>query len=184
MSGLLYRKPRRHGSFSRCHVILTAGRLLVFQDSLRTHAGIELPHTHKALRTTLDLHDCYIYSGPLTEYDLLYANQTFDSNRPGHPMLPRIYPSQDNWTSQDEDTAICFVIWHPLRKSLFRAPEIKEDGRRSNVLRQVSALDVLGRTIVFKTRSRIERDRWVLSIGSEIDRLQEETPVDIRVVPA
>jgi len=141
-----------------------------------------MPHIHKALYATLDLRDCYIYSGLLAELDILYSDQTFDSNHPGHHALPRVYPSQDSWTSQDEETAICFSIWHPLRKSLFRASEAKDDGRTSNMLRRVSALGVTGRTVVFKARSRTERDRWVLSIEAEIDRLQEEKREDIRVV--
>jgi Pleckstrin homology domain len=182
MSGLLYRKPRRRATFGRCHVVLTAGQLLIFQDSLRKYTGAEIPHTHKTLHATLDLRDCYIYSGLLTEVDLLYSNQTFDSNHPGHRALPRVYPSQGSWTSQDEDTAICFAIWHPLRKSLFRATEATEDGRTSNILRRVSALGVTGRTAIFKARSRTERDRWVLSIEAEIDRLQEERREEIRVV--
>jgi Pleckstrin homology domain len=183
MSGLLYRKPRLHASFSRCQVILTSGRLLIFHDSLRKYTGVELHHAHKSICTTLDLRGCYIYSGLLTESDLLYANQTFDSNRPGHHALPRIYPSQDGWTSQDEDNVICFVIWHPLHRNFFRAPKVGEDGQTSNAMfRRVSALGAPGRTVVFKTRSRTERDQWVLSIASEIDRLQEEMPVDIRIV--
>ncbi|KAL1986103.1 hypothetical protein VTN96DRAFT_7000 [Rasamsonia emersonii] len=183
MSGQLYRKPRRHSTFKRCHVILNSGgRLLIFQDTLRTWTGVGIPHIHKELVATMDLRDCYIYSGLLTESDLLYANQTFDSNRPGHHALPRIYLSQDGWTSRDEDTAICFVIWHPLRKSLFRTTEVKEGGRTSRLLRQVSTLGVPGRSVVFKARSRMERDRWVLSIESEIDRLQEERGEDVRIV--
>ncbi|KAL1963057.1 hypothetical protein VTN77DRAFT_8703 [Rasamsonia byssochlamydoides] len=182
MSGQLYRKPRRHSTFKRCHVMLTAGgQLLIFQDTLRRWTGVEIPHIHKELVATMDLRDCYIYSGLLTESDLLYANQTFDSNRPGHHALPRIYLSQDGWTSRDEDTAICFVIWHPLRKSLFRAPEAT-GGRTGRMLRQVSTLGVPGRSVVFKARSRVEKDRWVLSIESEIDRLQEERGEDVRVV--
>jgi hypothetical protein len=182
MSGQLYRKPRRYSSFKRCHVILTAGRLLIFQDTLRKWTGVEIPHIHRELIATLDLRDCYIYSGILTETDLLYANRTFDSKRPGHHALPRIYLSQDGWTSRDEDSTICFVIWRPLRKSLFQALEVKEGGRTSKMLRQVSMLGVPGRSVVFKARSRVEKDRWVLSIESEIDRLQEERGEDVRVV--
>jgi hypothetical protein len=182
MSGLLYRKPRRHGTFSRCHVILTAGKLLIFQDTLRKATGVEIPHVHKGLTRTMDLQDCYIYSGLLTEPDLLYGNQTFDSNHPGHHALPRVYLAQDCWTTQDEDTAICFAIWHPLRKSIFRAPTGEDGIRTDSFLRRVSRLGVPGRSVVFKARNRVERDRWVLSIESEIDRLQQECGEDLRII--
>ncbi|PKX88801.1 sporulation-specific 71 family protein [Aspergillus novofumigatus IBT 16806] len=182
MSGQLFRKPRRHSTFKRCDVVLAAGKLLIFHSSLRKLTGVEIPHVHQSLETTLDLEDCYIYSGLMTESDLLYANRTFDSNHPGHHALPRIYLSSDVYTTCDEDTAITFVVWQPLRKNYFRAQELSKKGKTKQKLRQVSTLGVPGRTVVFKARSRIERDRWVMSISSEIDRLQEEKPEDIRLI--
>lgn len=181
MSGYLYRKPRRRSTFHRCQVICTSGQLLFFQDTVRQCNGVEIPHIHKERVAALDLQDCYIYSGLITENDLLYTNQTFDNNYPGHHALPRIYLTQDGWTSRDEDKAICFVIWHPTRKSLFRASEVK-GGKTNRMLRRVSALGVPGRTVVFKARSRLERDRWVSCIESEINRLQEEKGEDVRIV--
>jgi hypothetical protein len=181
MSGLLYKKPRRHATFKRFHVVLTAGKLLVYHSSLRKRSGNEVPHIHHNVESTIDLENCYIYSGLLTESDLLYANQTFDSNHPGHGALPRVYLAPDVYTSSDEDTAITFVIWQPLHKNFFRARELGEKGQTRQTLKQVSKLGTHGRTIVFKARSRIEKDRWVLSIASEIDRLQEGKPEDIRL---
>lgn len=182
MSGLLYRKPRRHTTFARCHVLLTDGKLLIFRSTLRKGNGVQIPHIHQDHETTIDLRDCYIYSGLITENDLLYANQTFDSNHPGHQALPRVYLSADSFTSRDEDSAITFVIWQPTQKTYFRAQEHTLQGTAKRSLRHVSTLGKHGRTIVFKARSRVEKDRWVMSISSEIDRLQEEKHEDIRIV--
>jgi hypothetical protein len=182
MSGQLYRKPRRHTTFSRSHVILSDGKLLIFRSTLRKHNGVQIPHIHQEHETTIDLHDCYIYSGIITENDLLYANQTFDSNNPGLRALPRVYLASDSFTSRDGDAAITFVIWQPTKKSLFRAQERTLQGTAKRSLRHVSTLGKHGRTIVFKARSRVEKDRWVMSISSEIDRLQEEKHEDIRIV--
>jgi hypothetical protein len=179
MSGQLYQKPRRHATFTRCNVILANGRLLIFQDVLRKHTGEEIPHIHHERQSVLDLRECYVYSGILTSSDLLYQNQTFDSNLPGHPSSPRIYRT-DGWTSADEDTASCFVIWHSTRRTFFRSEEKQEEGDVKKKWRQVSALGVTGRSIVFKTRGRAERDLWVRSIGTEIDRLQQRE--DVRIV--
>ncbi|OJJ60549.1 hypothetical protein ASPSYDRAFT_56097 [Aspergillus sydowii CBS 593.65] len=181
MSGQLHKKPRRHASFKRFNVILAAGKLLIYHSSLRKQSGAEIPHIHSHIESTIDLENCYIYSGLLTENDLLYSNQTFDSNHPGHGALPRAYLSSDMYTSTDEDTAITFVIWQPLRKGLFRASEYGEKGRARQTLKSVSKLGVHGRTVVFKARSRVEKDRWVLSIASEIDRLQEGKMEDVRL---
>ncbi|KAJ5623462.1 hypothetical protein N7490_012067 [Penicillium lividum] len=182
MSGQLYRKPRRHKTFTRCHVLLSDGKLLIFRSTLRKHNGVQIPHIHQEHETTIDLRDCYIYSGLIAENDLLYANQTFDSNNPGLRALPRVYPASDSFTSQDGDSAITFVIWQPTQKNLFRAQEHTTQGTAKRSLRHVSTLGKHGRTIVFKARSRVEKDRWVMSISSEIDRLQEEKPEDIRIV--
>jgi hypothetical protein len=115
----------------------------------------------------------------VTENDLLYRNQTFDSNHPGHHALPRVY-LEDSWTSSDEDTMTCFVIWHGTSRSLFRASAQQEDGSTRRRLRYVSSLGRPGRAIVFKPRSRAERDRWVTSIAAEVERLQLNE--DMRVV--
>lgn len=182
MSGQLYRKPRRHATFSKCHVLLAGGKLLIFRSTLRHRNGVQIPHIHQELEASVDLRDCYVYSGFATETDLLYANQTFDSNNPGLHALPRVYLTSNAFTNRDEDTAITFVVWQPLAKSYFRAQERGAQGEAKRSLRHVSTLGKHGRTIVFKARSRVEKDRWVLSISSEIDRLQEERQEDIRIV--
>ncbi|ORY11075.1 meiotically up-regulated gene 56 protein [Clohesyomyces aquaticus] len=187
MSGMLYRKPRIHAPFTRVSVILTSGTLLMFQDVLRSRTGKELPHIHHERLANLDLKDCYIYSGLLTESDLLYQNQTFDANKPGHHALPRIY-LEDGWTSTDEDVMTTFVVWHGKSKSWFRAEEgagggekkAKEGKRRT--LKRVTKLGSKGRSVVFRARSRAERDHWVLAIQNEIERMQQrEGGIDFRI---
>ncbi|KAI9696733.1 MAG: hypothetical protein M1836_005095 [Candelina mexicana] len=179
MSGVLYRKPRRHATFTRCGVILCHGNLIIFQDSLRKRTGEQVPHIHHERRSIIDLKDCYTYSGLITEGDLLYQNQTFDSNNPGHHPLPRVY-LEDGWTSSDEDSMTCFVVWQARKKSYFKSSEVSFGGRQRQRLRKVSQLGVPGRSIVFMTRSRAERDHWVMSIGIEIERLQQAE--EIRVI--
>ncbi|KAJ8112780.1 hypothetical protein OPT61_g4929 [Boeremia exigua] len=178
MSGMLYRKPRIHAPFTRCGVILAAGNLLIFRDVLRSRVGKQLSHIHHERIANLDLQDCYIYSGLLTESDLLYQNQTFDANKPGHHALPRIY-LEDGWTSTDEDVMTTFVIWHGKSKSWFRAQEgaggageqARKEGKRTK-LKRVAKLGSKGRSVVFRARSRAERDHWVLAIQNEIERVQ------------
>jgi hypothetical protein len=177
MSGMLYRKPRIHAPFTRCSVILTAGTLLIFRDVLRSRVGKQLKHIHHERIANLDLKDCYVYSGLLTESDLLYQNQTFDANKPGHHALPRIY-LEDGWTSTDEDVMTTFVIWHGKGKSWFRAEEgagageqERKQGKRTRIKR-VAKLGSTGRSVVFRARSRAERDHWVLAIQNEIERVQ------------
>lgn len=192
ISGPLYRKPRRHATFTRCSVILANGALMVFQAAKRKITGQQLPYTHQDRQDTLQLRDCYIYSGLITQGDLLYTNRTFDSNKPGNYALPRMYREHGGTplSSVDDDAMVCFVIWHGLRRSYFRSPlqsspgsatadagDIATVSKQSNRrafpnLNPVSRLGGPGRAVVFKCRSRAERDHWVMSIGVEIDRLQ------------
>ena len=206
MAGVLYSKPRLHGAFRKSNVLLVHGRLLIFQSTLRSRSGKEIPHIHHERQEAIDLRDTYVYSGlvrlPLTrtlclrpflfcspitdmfllqavENDLLYRNLTFDSSHPGHHALPRMY-LEDHWTSTDEDTATCFVLWRARRKSLFRARTENAGGKETQKVARVSRLGATGRAAVFKARSRTERDRWVTSVGMEIERLQQAA--DIRLV--
>lgn len=74
----------------------------------------------------------------------------------------------------------CFVIWQATKKSFFKAREDSEEGKTRQRLRYVSRLGVPGRGMVFKARSRAERDHWVMSVGMEIERLQQGE--EVRVV--
>ncbi|KAI9695694.1 MAG: hypothetical protein M1820_008457 [Bogoriella megaspora] len=185
MSGVLFRKPRLHSVFSRCTVILCPGQLLIFQDAARTRSGREERQIQHDRIGAIDLQGCYLYSGLVTENDLLYQNRTFDANKPGHGALPRRYA--DGWTSSDGDTACCFVIWHGKKKNLFRAPGDTGESKgkpgseqQKQRFKLVSSLGVPGRSIVFKTRSRAEKDHWVMSIAGEIERLHSGE--DVRLV--
>ena len=191
LSGLLFRKPRRHTSFTRCHVILAHGYMLVFQDSLRKRNGKKLVHIHHERIASISLKDCYLYSGLLAENDLLYQNRTFDSTVPGHHALPRIY-LEDGWTSTDEDAMTTFVIWHAKSKAWFRSSRNVDDIKTQEAseddpqkvkrkLTRVSQLGATGRSVVFKARSRAERDHWVLAIQVEIERLAGQSE-EFRIV--
>ncbi|OQN98155.1 hypothetical protein B0A48_15987 [Cryoendolithus antarcticus] len=199
LSGLLFRKPRRHTTFTRCHVILASGHLLIYQDTLRKRSGKKLVHIHHERIAAIDLQGCYIYSGLLTENDLLYQNRTFDSNTPGHNALPRVY-LEDGWTSTDEDAMTTFVIWHSKSKAWFKSSHFVDDvkasqksaakdaksgleGKFETKLKRVSQLGATGRSVVFKARSRAERDHWVLGIGNEIEKLSGRE-AEVRVVQA
>ena len=72
-----------------------------------------------------------------------------------------------------------FVIWHGKSKSWFRAEEgaggageqARKEGKRTK-LKRVAKLGSKGRSVVFRARSRAERDHWVLAIQNEIERVQ------------
>jgi hypothetical protein len=183
VAGPLYRKPRMHGNFSLMHCILIPGTLLMFQSVLRTRSGKVVRHVHQEREQRLDLDGCYLYSGLLTENDLLYHNRTFDANAPGHHALPRIWP-EDGWNNFDEDIMTCFVLWRPSGKSWFREDDTSGAAAGSNrrKFKRVSTLGKTGNRMVFRARSRAEKDQWVLAIGAEIERVQAQGLEDVRLV--
>ena len=195
LSGLLYRKARRHGTFHRCGVVLSGGKMLIYQSTLRKTSGEQVPNIHQEKQQVIDLTGCYVYSGLIVEDDLLYQNRTFDANHVGTlASLPRVW-TEDGWTSSDVDVMCCFVVWMNTRKSWFRtagdsifgtnreettqvegvpAAGAKEStGKTRARIKRVRQLGVPGRGMVFKCRSRAERDLWVLNLGIEIERLVE-----------
>lgn len=192
MSGLLYRKAHRHGTFQRCGVILTGGQMLIYQSALRKMSGVQVAHIHQEKQQVIDLQGCYVYSGLIVEDDLLYQNRTFDANHMGTmASLPRVW-TEDGWTSTDVDVMCCFVVWMNSRKGWFRTADRMVDqgqsagqsqseggdsegvkGRKRGKLKRVRQLGVPGKGMVFKCRSRAERDLWVLNLGIEIERLVE-----------
>lgn len=72
-----------------------------------------------------------------------------------------------------------FVVWHGKSKSWFRAEEgggnggerDAKNGKRRR-LKRVAKLGSKGRSVVFRARSRAERDHWVLAIQNEIEWAQ------------
>lgn len=177
ISGSLYMKTRRRSTFHRSQVILSGGQMLIYQETARKRTGQQIAHIHQEKQQVVDLKDCYVYSGLVVEDDLLYQNKTFDANHPGMASLPRVY-LEDGWTSADVDVMTCFVVWMNKRKGWFRTAAKSEisfpggsKGSTRARLKRVHQLGVPGRGMVFKCRSRAERDHWVLSVASEIERI-------------
>ncbi|KAI9830603.1 MAG: hypothetical protein M1826_004629 [Phylliscum demangeonii] len=201
MSGRLYWKPRRGASFRQCHAVLCHGQLLIFQSALRNRVGAEVGSAHHERQAAIELKESYLYSGLLTADDdlLSLSRETgagVDARHAGPHALPRVYRDEDGdgaggWTSSDADSMTSFVIWRSVRRAWFKVfaaaqPPQPDDGRRRQRqhqhqhLRHVTALGVPGRSLVFKARSRADRDRWVMSLATEIERLHR--PEEIRVV--
>ena len=57
----------------------------------------------------------------------------------------------------------------------------KGKSKSKSVVKKVSSLGVQGKSMVFKTRSRAERDHWVQSIGLEIERLSSGLGSEVRL---
>lgn len=241
MSGALYCKPRHYANFEQNFFILAGGRLLAYQMTMRRMSGTPIPLTYNSRKSSLDidLRNCYVYSGILTDANLLYGDTTFNPNKPQPRTAAHIYRS-DNWVSADDDKSVTFVIWINQRHTLTLSerdgldeydywesgdrldddrdgsanasenergsensngnPNYQPQTRRAKLKKKtiqwrkkkrqhktgdaaslpkfMTALGVSGRAVVFRARSRVDRDSWVLSLQTEIDRLHQRLDED------
>lgn len=163
LHGLLYRKPRVHSTFKKYECVVSHGKLLLYNHLHYDAGGTPERHIHHSRRQTIDLHDAYIFSGIVAASDLLSTRDSSDREGPGRHSLPRLY--MDGWTSQDEQEALCFVLWCSRKRIAFSGGE-KEDAHGN----KVSRLGIAGRHLIFMARCRQERDLWVQVISNEIQR--------------
>jgi len=211
-SGILFRKPHIHTTFTRCHVLLVHGQMLIFEDVMRTMTGQRTASIRHDRVKTIDLKNCYMYAGLSTENDLLYQHSPFNATNPGSKALPRMF-LEDHWTSIDEDAMCTFVLWQSRKKGWHlhkHVQDMEDDDLEDDVeeeeleieiednatskssknnasqapvvtqtLKRVNRLGKQGRSIVFKARSRAERDHWVLSISTEIERVSKDDAITV-----
>lgn len=184
MSGYLYQKLKKHSNFNQYFVVLCPGFLLLFslfKRSKRTGSWKKNPYFEHYL--TIPISDCYVYSGHTTSLDLLDRQQDFNSMNPGHHSLPRIYT--DGWKSTEEEPLRCFTLWFGKKRKIvgkdkasekYNLNTLNDDKPTKNIqknpglVKMVSKLGITGRSIVFMTRSRQEREIWVNRIFAEVDR--------------
>lgn len=165
LRGVLYRKPRVHATFRKYDCMISHGQLLIYNYSHWSPTGDETPHIHQSRKKVIDLKHSYVYSGMVATTELIGARETSDREGPGRHALPRLY--QDGWTSQDEQEALCFVMWTARRRKAFLGVDTIDVDETNN---SVSRLGVPGRSMVYMARSRQERDLWVQVLGNEIER--------------
>ncbi|CAR26808.1 ZYRO0C01980p [Zygosaccharomyces rouxii] len=188
--GVLHQKPKKHSVFSKYWVVLIPGFLILYRYFRKSKTGYvksSIDHVH---HMTIPIEECYVYSGTLTELDLIDRDKTFDEFNPGSHSLPRIY--DDGWTSSETETSRCFTLWFGKKKILSKSsrnlreqsgqnnsPQISDlknepasgNLQNPNMIKMVKQLGVSGRSMVFMARSRQERDIWVLSLHYELERL-------------
>ncbi|KAF2401626.1 hypothetical protein EJ06DRAFT_580904 [Trichodelitschia bisporula] len=166
MAGPLYRKKKRRGLFEKVVCVAAAGGLHIFRQR-RGAGGQARPEVGWNKVESIPLGECYLYSGVLVEGDLVYRDSA--SGAVAGSGVPRVW-LPEGWTSCDEDLVCCFVVWRARRKGFFREGKEGGGGGLGLGLKRVSALGKQGRGMVFRARSRVERDRWVLALGGEIER--------------
>lgn len=175
-SGYLYEKNKKHASFNHFYVVLCPGYLIIYH-TFRRSRGTGTPKLTAFYEhyITIPLSQCYVYTGKLTELDLLNC-ETRTTQVDTH-SVPRVYP--DGWKSMEEDCELCFTLWFGKKRNIShyekQLPKLLEVGvqneKNPGMVTMIRKLGITGKSIMFTANSRQERDRWTMCILSEMDRL-------------
>ncbi|KAG2155842.1 uncharacterized protein EDB93DRAFT_1128478 [Suillus bovinus] len=141
-SGRAFTRKGFRGQYKLVQLFLVAGRLLQYQVSRNSFL--------RQKSREINLMDCYVCSGYLAVLALRP-----DEYHPETPSAARRY--FDGFEADDPEEDVLFAIWY--RKS------------RDESADSVPSLSAKHKVIVFRTRSRVERDAWCWALGCEIEKL-------------
>lgn len=177
MKGYVFQKEHKYASFHKYYAVLTHAGLLLYQPVVRRASGAIKPKMNMKKVHSVSIDDCYVYSGPITNNDLLQRDKALDPENPGRHELPRVY--EDGWKSSEEETTRCFVIWYGIKRPYASAVS---NSSGAAVAKYVSRLGEGGKSMVFLVRSRQERDLWVAALNIAISRNSQSSVADNIVV--
>ncbi|CAG8654638.1 17866_t:CDS:2, partial [Funneliformis caledonium] len=166
-SGWLYNKTQTVQTFEHYHHVLTHGHLIYFHRNTRsTLSKCTSNKSYHKYKWCINLRDCYVYSGEITEHEYYDSNQSQErsvAKSYNNGQLAKIYG--DGMVSYDNYKDTSFVIWKNKRKYCFG-----NDGMKIQVNRRIQ-LNTRGKFWVFRARSRMECEEWVWALNAEIERL-------------
>jgi len=154
-SGKVYMRKGLYGQFKLVHLILADGHLMQFR--VLPHSALNLS-THKKT----SLLDAYVCSGYLAAMSLPRGqyDATADS-------AARRY--HDGLEADDPEEDTLFIVWYHPQPPLIM-PTAKEDPS-SSATKNLPSLSAKRKILVFRTRSKLERDAWCWALNCEIEKL-------------
>ncbi|GAA5975175.1 hypothetical protein JCM5350_000168 [Sporobolomyces pararoseus] len=157
LSSTLHIKKELRGTFRKRHVLLLPGTLIEFNSVERDMYGHPLPSPYHRRKFTLSLRDCYVYSGSLTAPFLAGSTATaaWEPANGNQHRFPRCYTTTDGLRTVDDEEDCTFVI-----------VRTKHGGDGKN-----KKLNQKGVVRVYRARSKLERDQFVYTLNSAIERL-------------
>lgn len=129
---------------------------------------------HTAMKKKISLQDAYVGSG-------YFAAQALPNGQynPTANSVPRRY--QDGLETDDPEEDILFMIWY--RAETPSVAPGKDALPAEAPVGPVPALAAKRKAVVFRTRSKLERDSWCWAINCEIEKImraQKEREVMLR----
>ncbi|KAF4576993.1 hypothetical protein EYR36_004977 [Pleurotus pulmonarius] len=155
--GKLFMRRGLYGEYELVQLVLVAGHLVWF----RVKASSQL---NRRARKKIGLLDAYVGSGYFAVTILPRGQYTADTS------LPRRY--QDGLEADDPEEDTIFAVWYlsTTGDALYKPGEI---GTRVEVPGAVPVppLSAKRKVVVFRTRSKIERNTWCWALNCEIEKL-------------
>ena len=179
--GMISQKSKKHTTFSKYFAVLTPGFLILYNCFSRSATGFSLQDVGRNHYMTIPLKNCYIYSGDVIDSDLIKMKHTLSGAEPGKSVLPRVYG--DGWRSFENESLRSFAIWFGSDKLNREVEESENKIFNSNFSKEIYNENISHmrnkdvhnlkhiRSMIFLTRSRQDRDNWVMSIQYELERL-------------
>lgn len=148
-SGKLFTRKGLYGQYRLVHMFLVANHLVQYR--IRTNSLL-----HPIVKK-ICLSDAYVSSGYLAA--LVLPGSEFDPSK-----LPVGRRFQDGLETDDKDEDVIFMICYRPRSR--HTPDTLYHTNTTNV----PPLSSKQKTLVFRTRSKLERDSWCWAINCEIER--------------
>jgi len=140
-------------------LFLTSGHLVQY------HITPKSPLHHREYRK-INLVDAYVTSG-------YFAALTLPKGQfsPTDSSVPRRY--QDGLEADDPDEDMLFMIWYRPQAPIIdeAAATATGGGAHTSAQDKIPKLSAKRNLMVFRTRSKLERDAWCWAINCEIDKL-------------
>ncbi|EGW35794.1 uncharacterized protein SPAPADRAFT_147448 [Spathaspora passalidarum NRRL Y-27907] len=178
-SGFLYHKRKKHSTFNQFFALLCPGFLIlfnIFKRSKNTGAWKKTSYFEHYL--TIPISECYIYAGFAAELDLLESKSETRGTQLERHSVPRLHTN--GWRSQEEECSLCFTLWFGKKRNISNyerniskqqaKPVALHLEKNPGLIKMVAKLGLTGRSVMFMTNSRQDRDQWVSRILGEMDR--------------
>ncbi|KAF8225870.1 hypothetical protein L208DRAFT_1503595 [Tricholoma matsutake] len=152
--GKAFMRRGLHGQYKLIQLFLVTGHLVMF----RITPGSSL---HLAMRRT-NLLDAYVCSG-------YFAALALPEGQYDPTTSPEARRYQDGLETDDPEEDILFMVWFRRQPSVVEKASLP--GSTTGMPNTVPALSAKGNVLVFRTRSKLERDAWCWALNSEIERV-------------
>lgn len=146
-SGRVFMRRGFRGQYKMSQLVLVSGHLIQFQ--VRRSSTLHRRHWRD-----ISLLDAYIYSGYLATLALPREELNY-----GDPTPPRRYCDGLEVDEPLED--VLFMLW-------YRKTRTSTGGSQAS---QVPPPSAKFKTVVFKTRNKVERNAWCWALGCEIEKV-------------